>query len=81
MKAGFVGLISLLISALLFVILFTIIASKLLGSDKNSETSIELENGQTIDTSTRPKEVQKTVDDLQDQLQQKQNESMETEIP
>lgn len=64
MKQGIVGLIVLLLGMLIFVILFVTVTSKLL---KNDQITI---------TTTNPKEVQKTVDDLQNKLQQKQNESL-----
>lgn len=80
MKRGFVGLISLLIGAVIFVVIFTIITTKLLGRQKENVT-IDLGNGEQINTSTNLNEVQKTVDGLQNQLQKNQDNNMETEIP
>ena len=80
MRSGIVGLISLLVGTAIFVIIFTIITTKLLARNKEN-TAIDIGGGQQINTSTNPKEVQKTVDELQNQMQQNQNKSLETEIP
>jgi len=43
------------------------------------ESNVDLGTGENTPTSTRPKDVQNKVNDLQNQLQQKQNQSLGVE--
>lgn len=71
-----VGFIVLIIGVLILAIIMIIVTSKLL-SRSEMKTNVDYSDGQNIPTSTNPRDVQNKVNDLQNQLQQKQNESLE----
>lgn len=70
-----VGFIVLIIGVLSLAIVMIIVASKLL-SRSEMKTNVDYGDGQNIPTSTNPRDVQNKVNDLQNQLQQKQNQSL-----
>lgn len=79
MKKGIIGFIVLILGVAILAIVMVLVQVKLLGKSTNSETKIDLGTGQDTPTSTRPQDVQNKVNDLQNQLQQKQNKSLGVE--
>lgn len=78
-KQGIIGFIVLILGIAILAILMVLVQVKLLGKSTNPEVKIEDGSGESIPTSTRPKDVQNKVNDLQNQLQQNQNQSLGVE--
>ena len=79
MRQGIVGFLILIIGIAILAIVMVLVQVKLLGKSTMTETNIDDGSGQSVPTSTRPRDVQNKVNDLQNQLQQNQNKSLGTE--
>jgi len=78
-KRGIVGFLILIIGIAVLAIVMVLVQTKLLARSTQMESNVDLGTGENTPTSTRPKDVQNKVNDLQNQLQQKQNQSLGVE--
>ena len=79
MKQGIVGFIVLILGIAILAIVMILVQVKLLSKSTKTQTNIDDGSGQSFPTSTRPKDVENKVNDLQNQLQQNQNNSLGVE--